>query len=182
MKKNEIVRMLSYMNYNYSGRFKFPKQNRKDTQMMIEVWHDFLKQYDYELVIKVIKKLMITSPKWAPSVGEVVREIKIITQPPENKLTGGEAWGLALRAVRRYGYYNAEEGMNYLPKKVRDAVEHFGGFRTLCHSDERNGFTRRQFIRLYKEVDRKDSELAYLPDKLKKELLEIENVGRDLLE
>jgi hypothetical protein len=180
--KNEVVRMLSYMSYNYLGRFKFPKDNMKDTEMMIEVWYDFLQYYDYDLVIKVLKKLMITSAEWPPTVGELVKEIKVITTPPEDKLNAGEAWALALNAVRRYGYYNSKEAMNFLPEKVRDAVEHFGGFRILCHSDENNGYARSQFIRLYNEITRKDREFSYLPDRLREELREIENRDENRLE
>jgi len=72
--------------------------------------------------------------------------------------------------------------MNFLPEKVRDAVEHFGGFRILCHSDENIGYARSQFIRLYNEITRKDREFSYLPDRLREELHEIENRDENRLE
>ncbi|ADQ14475.1 replicative helicase loader/inhibitor [Halanaerobium hydrogeniformans] len=171
MNRKEIVRLLSYMNYNYSGRFKFPRDSKTENKMMIEVWLDLLKYYDYSLIIKVLKKLMITNAMWPPSAGELIKEAEMIMKAPEDKLTAGEAWSLALNAVRNYGYYEVHKAMDSLPKKVKDTVEHFGGFRTLCHSDITNGYARNQFMRLYKEVDRKDKELLFLPDKLKNDIL-----------
>jgi len=173
MKKNKIIKLLTYMNFNYSGRFKFPRKSEHETNMMVEVWYDLLKYYNYELIDKALKKLIIESPKWPPSAGEIVREVEIMTRAPEDKLTAGEAWRLAVNSVRKYGYYRPIEGLNSLPEQVRKTVEHFGGFRRLCHADISSGYARSQFMKLYKEVKRKKEKLIYLPDKFKDEILKI---------
>ncbi|RCW57327.1 replicative helicase loader/inhibitor [Halanaerobium sp. ST460_2HS_T2] len=172
MIKKEIIKLLTYLNHCYPGKFKFPKTSKRENEMLIEVWYDLLKFYDNKCVISVLKKIIINSGHWPPSVGEIVKEVERIKLPAEAKITAGEAWNLVLRAVRRYGYYRAGEAMKSLPPKVRETVEHFGGFTAICHSDCNNNYVRSHFMKLYKEVNRCQEEFMYLPAAVRDELLE----------
>ncbi|ADQ13713.1 replicative helicase loader/inhibitor [Halanaerobium hydrogeniformans] len=170
MTKNNIIELLSYLSNCYSGRMKFPKSDKRENKMMVEVWYDFLKSYDREIIDLAAKKLVINNSKWPPSVGEIIKEVKNLQKAPEEKLSPGMAWSLVLSAVRKYGYYNSKEGMESLPPKVRETVEHYGGFASICHSEENNVYVKNQFFRLFKEVNRHNRDLEYLPPGLKKEL------------
>ena len=90
--------------------------------------------------------------------------------PDEAKITAGEAWYLALKAVRKYGYYNSNEGMASLPESVREAVRNFGGFASLCHSKD-NEYVKNRFLKIYQEVNSKRKDSAYLPRPFKEKLL-----------
>jgi hypothetical protein len=171
MKKTETIKILSYLNSCYTNRFKFPKVNDENAdKMMIEVWYDFLKYYEYSLITAALKKLIINHPKWPPTPGEIVKEAANLKKPDSAKITGGEAWYLATRAVQKYGYYNSEKGMDSLPDSVREAVRNFGGFASLCHS-KNDGFTKNQFIKIYQEVHLRQEDTAYLPPAFKEKLL-----------
>ncbi|RQD74946.1 MAG: hypothetical protein D5S01_05940 [Halanaerobium sp. MSAO_Bac5] len=175
MTKNNIIELLSYLSSCYSNRLKFPKSDKRENQMMVEVWHDFLKYYDQELINLAVKKLVINNSKWPPSVGEIIKEVKNIQKAPEDKLSPGMAWSLVLSAVRKYGYYNCKEAMESLPPKVRETVEHFGGFASICHSKQNDIHVKNQFFRLFKEVNRHNRDLEYLPKEFREELLLISN-------
>ena len=171
MQRSECIKILSYLNTCYNNRFKFPKPNDEEgTDLMIEVWFDLLKYYEYPLVVAALKKLIIVKPQWPPTPGEIVKEIEKLIQPDSAKISAGEAWYLALEAVRKYGYYNSKQGMESLPPAVREAVRNFGGFAALCHSQD-TSFVKNQFIKLYQEVDLKRKENTLLPKPFKKKLL-----------
>jgi len=171
MQKSECIKILSYLNNCYNNRFKFPKPNDDPgTQMMIEVWYDLLKYYKYQLVAAAVKKLIINQAQWPPTPGEIVKEIENLKTPESAKISGGEAWYLALKAVRKYGYYNSRQGMESLPPAVREAVRNFGGFAALCRSQE-TSYVKNQFIKIYQEVNFKRKDTAYLPRPFKEKLL-----------
>jgi hypothetical protein len=171
MTKTEVIKLLTYLNHCYPGKFKFPKTDKRENKVLIQIWYGFLKLYDSNTVSAVLKKLIIISGHWPPTVGEIVKEIETLKLPAEEKITAGEAWSLVLRAVRTYGYYNARLAMRSLPAKVRETVEHFGGFAAICHSKENDNYVRSHFLKLYQEVNRENEELMYLPDTIRDELL-----------
>ena len=171
MKKSECIKILSYLNTCYNNRFKFPKADDEDgTDLIIEVWYDLLQYYDYRLVVAAVKKLIINKPQWPPTPGEVVREAEKLKLPGKAKITAGKAWYLALEAVRKHGYYNAKDGMESLPPAVREAVQNFGGFAALCHSQD-TSYVKNQFMKIYQDVISKNQETAYLPKPFKEKLL-----------
>lgn len=171
MTKADVIKLLTYLNHCYPGKFKFPKTDKRENKMIIQIWYDFLKLYDTETVNNILKKLIITGGPWPPTVGEIVKEIEVLRLPAEEKITAGEAWSLVLRAVRKYGYYNAGAAMRSLPAKVRETVEHFGGFTAICHSKSNDNYVRSNFQKLYREVNRENENLMYLPDTIRDELL-----------
>lgn len=173
MEKSECIKILSYLNNCYNNRFKFPKANDKDgtrTKLMVEVWYDLLQYYEYQLIVAALKKLIINRPEWPPTPGEIVKEVERLTMPEQSKITAGEAWHLALKAVHKYGYYNPKKGMESLPPAVRETVRNFGGFAALCHSQD-TSYVKNQFIKLFQEVELKRKDTAYLPKPFKKKLL-----------
>jgi hypothetical protein len=171
MTKADVIKLLTYLNHCYPGKFKFPKTDKRENKVLIQIWYDFLKLYDPKTVNSIIKKLIITGGPWPPNVGEIVKEIEILKLPAEEKITAGEAWSLVLRAVQIYGYYNSGAAMRSLPAKVRETVEHFGGFAAICHSETNNNYVRSNFLKLYQEVNRENEDLMYLPDTIRDELL-----------
>lgn len=171
MNKKEIIKLLTYLNHCYPGKFNFPKKVKRENQMLIEVWYDLLKNYQYKKLSSVVKKVVVNNGHWPPSVGEIVKEVEKLSIPAVDKITAGEAWMLVLNAVRKYGYYNSAQAMESLPKKVRETIEHFGGFEAICHSEANNNYVRSHFIKLYKEVNRHNEEYMYLPSTVRNELL-----------
>ena len=171
MKKKEVVQLLSYLNGCYHN-FDFPKNNAAANKLLIEVWTDFLQYYKTDLVYIIIKKIIIHHNNYPPQVGEIVREIEKTKLSAKDKINAGDAWALVLKAVRKYGYYRAPEAVKSLPPAVQKAVENFGGFSAICHSQSNNSYLRAQFMSIYNEVKKAREEYQLLPAALKKELLE----------
>ncbi|MGM0549345.1 MAG: replicative helicase loader/inhibitor [Bacillota bacterium] len=171
MQKPEVVQLLSYLNGCYNS-FNFPKNNEAENKLIIEIWTDFLQYYNKDLVYSVLKKIIIHHNNYPPQVGEIVREIERSKLSTEEKLNAGDAWALVLKAVRKYGYYRAAEALDSLPPAVRKAVENFGGFNAICHSQSNDSYIRTQFMNIYNQIKKEREEYQLLPAALKQELLE----------
>lgn len=181
MKKTNVVKLLTYLSSAYPAKMKFPLSGQEETKLMLEVWYDFLEEYDDNLVLIAAKKLIVNSPDWPPTIGNVVKEVEDIIRPAEEKISGAEAWKLVLRAVRVYGYYRSEEAMKSLPEKVQEAVKNFGGFASICHSEANSTFVRKQFIDIYINIDKRYKENNYLPEPIRKRLKLLEKNSDDNL-
>ncbi|RCW44736.1 MULTISPECIES: replicative helicase loader/inhibitor [unclassified Halanaerobium] len=170
MKKTNVVKLLTFLSHAYAQRMKFPLKGQKQTEMMVEVWHEFLERYEDRLILTAAKKLAVNNSDWPPSVGAIVKEAEDIVTPAEDKITGDEAWKLVLKAVRKYGYYKPDEGMNSLPEKVQEAVKNFGGFRAICHSKANSSYVRKQFVEIYDSIAERYRKYNYLPESVKENL------------
>ncbi|MFW5804867.1 MAG: replicative helicase loader/inhibitor [bacterium] len=169
MNKTELLKVLTFISNSYSNKFKFPKDNQEENKILIETWYSFLHDYDYEVVKVAVKKIVVNKPQWPPTVGELVNAIEDLSQPEENKITGGEAWSMALEAVRKYGYYDMKGGMESLPPLIRKTIECFGGYGALCHSKTNDSYARQNFISIYEELSKKRAVNELLPPSIKKE-------------
>lgn len=99
---------------------------------LLNLWYTALKHYPDEQFIEATKKIMLNE-KFAPKLDTLAEYCSEIAAPT---LTDTEGWGLVVKAVNQYGYMRAEEAMQSLPPTVRKAVEHMGGFKLICASEE----------------------------------------------
>lgn len=169
MSRTELVKVLTFISNSYPGKFKYPLDSKEETKFFTETWFSFLQDYDYQLVRTAVKKIIVNKATWPPAVGELVREIEELIAPDEAKISAGEAWQLALAAVRNYGYYRAGEAMTSLPPLVQKAVQCFGGFEAVCHSEVNNSFARQNFIKIYQELANSKQKEELLPPSLRDE-------------
>jgi len=169
MTRTNLVKVLTFISNSYPGKFKYPLDSREETKFFTETWYSFLQDYDYQLVRTAVKKLIVNKPTWPPAVGELVHEIESLITPAKDKISGGEAWQLALEAVRKYGYYQAGQAMDSLPQMVQKAVQCYGGFDAVCHSEIHSSFARQNFIKIYQELVNKKRRAELLPPSLRKE-------------
>lgn len=169
MTRTELVKVLTFISNSYPGKFKYPLDSKEETKFFTETWFGFLQDYDYQLVKTAVKKIIVNKATWPPAVGELVREIEELIAPDETKISAGEAWQLALVAVRNYGYYRAGEAIASLPPLVQKAVRCFGGFEAVCHSEVNNSFARQNFIKIYQELAGKKQKKELLPPSLREE-------------
>jgi hypothetical protein len=175
MQKKEVVQLLSYLNCCYQQSFKYPKKDAKESKLILEVWFDFLQYYEQELVFRIVKKIVINHNSYPPQIGEIVREIECSKLKAEDKISAGKAWALVLKAVHKFGYYRPGAGMDSLPETVKKAVEQFGGFTVICHSQSNSTYVRSQFMQIYQNLKREKEEYQLLPEALERELLTDKN-------
>lgn len=171
MQKKEVVKLLSYLNCCYQQTFKYPKEDAKESKLILEVWFDFLQYYEKEVVFKIVKRLVINHKNYPPQIGEIVKEIESSKLKAVDKISASKAWSLVLKAVRKFGYYRPTKAMDSLPATVKKAVEEFGGFAAICHSQCNNTYVRAQFMKTYQNLKKEREKYQLLPEALETKLL-----------
>lgn len=168
MKKSEILELLKYMHNYYGNRVEIPSIQQK-LDMKINTWYDFLSDIDYKVAKTAAQKLM-TYKEWPPTPGEIAIESKKLLTPEKDKLTAGEAWGMILRAIRKYGVlYGTKEAEASLPPKALKAANCIGGLRNIGMSDENDTYFMNQFYRVYNNVSNAIDMDERLPEGIKRE-------------
>ena len=170
MDKKEIMKLLSYMNTYYSDRFKFPREKKTKTKMVIETWHEFLQDYDYELVKVATKKLM-TAKEWPPTPGEVIQEINKLTA--EDNTTWEEAYHKTMQLIKDYGvqYGRGKIKENLTDKEIK-AAEMMGGFVYMGHkiTDRNRDFAMNRYKEIWEKLTQREEEFEKLPPSQRKDI------------
>ena len=172
MKRSELIKLLSIISNSYPGKFEFPRETKEETELLLETWYAMLRDYDYAEAKRAYSQYIIKKPAWPPTLGEIIAEIQQSQQGGELNLTSGEAWKLALDAVRKYGIYQAGKAMASLPPLVQDTIQCLGGYEYLCHSEIDNTFIRSNFIKFFEELKAKKKAITSLPPSHFEELLD----------
>jgi hypothetical protein len=131
------------------------------------VWTETLGDLDYELASLAVRR-HIASSKWPPAVAEI-REHAFALSSPDH-LSGAEAWGELMGAVRRFGYYAEVEGLASLSPETRQVAELIG-WRDINLCEEVD-VLRGQFLRMYQQVEQRAQREAFLPAGLRSGALE----------
>lgn len=152
MNKQEILKIFSIFNVCYP---KFIESGKEE--IMVNVWHELLKDYPYELVM-LSSQNHIKSSKFQPTIHDIIDGI---TQYQNlDKVDGMTAWGTVVKAIRSYGYYRQVEALNSLPKETRDIVESIG-WQNLCMS-ENDMADRAHFIKAYEANQKREKQVALM--------------------
>jgi hypothetical protein len=154
----KIIRIMSdcYPNYKPS--------NLSET---VNVWQMMLNEYSYNQVSIALKAYVTSDTSgFAPSVGEIVAKIQLVSQPQE--LDGMAAWGLVSKALRN-GTYGAVEEFNKLPPLVRQAVGMPDNLKNWATSDYQTIETviQSNFLRTYETAVKRANEINRMPDNIK---------------
>jgi hypothetical protein len=137
----------------------------------LDVWFSLLEDIDFTIAHMALKKLLRTE-EFNITPAHIRKACADIQEPQVNTL---DAFSILKRAVSDYGMYNAIAAMEYIKSQdmaVHEIVKSIG-FTTVCKSDI--NFFRPEFERLYREVAKEKKEAAMLPDKLKKEMVQLKD-------
>lgn len=145
----------------------YPNYKPNNLSETVDVWQMMLDEYSYNQV-SIALKAYVTSDtsRFAPSVGEIVAKIQLISQPQE--LDGMAAWGLVSKALRN-GTYGAVEEFNKLPPLVRQAVGMPDNLKNWATSDYQTIETviQSNFLRTYETIVKRANEINRMPDNIK---------------
>ena len=157
MKKEEFVKGMTYLGIAIGKKY---------TQEELNVYYDFVNNYQYNTFIQAIKN-MITKGERNPNIHSILSELKTITTP-ELQYSAKEEWENVLHALRYYGYYKQEEAMASLKPITRECVQSIGWYR-LCMSEEIQ-WERKLFIEIFENkqyaIEHNPQMLGYAPEKL----------------
>lgn len=154
----------------------YPNYKPNNLSETVDVWQMMLDEYSYNQVSIALKAYVTSDTSgFAPSVGEIVAKIQLVSQPQE--LDGMTAWGLVSKALRN-GTYGAVEEFNKLPPLVRQAVGMPDNLKNWATSDYQTIETviQSNFLRTYETVVKRANEINRMPDNIKS-LIEKTNVN-----
>lgn len=161
MTRDETVKIIRIMCDCYPN---YKPNNLSET---VDVWQMMLDEYSYNQVSVALKAYVTSDTSgFAPSVGEIVAKIQLVSQPQE--LDGMAAWGLVSKALRN-GTYGAVEEFNKLPPLVRQAVGMPDNLKNWATSDYQTIETviQSNFLRTYEVVVKRANEINRMPDNIK---------------
>lgn len=161
MTREETVKIIRIMSDCYPN---YKPSNLSET---VNVWQMMLNEYSYNQVSIALKAYVTSDTSgFAPSVGEIVAKIQLVSQPQE--LDGMAAWGLVSKALRN-GTYGAVEEFNKLPPLVRQAVGMPDNLKNWATSDYQTIETviQSNFLRTYETVVKRANEINRMPDNIK---------------
>ena len=145
----------------------YPNYKPNNLSETVDVWQMMLDEYSYNQVSIALKAYVTSDTSgFAPSVGEIVAKIQLVSQPQE--LDGMAAWGLVSKALRN-GTYGAVEEFNKLPPLVRQAVGIPGNLKNWATSDYQTIETviQSNFLRTYEVIVKRANEINRMPDNIK---------------
>ena len=154
----------------------YPNYKPNNLSETVDVWQMMLDEYSYNQVSIALKAYVTSDTSgFAPSVGEIVAKIQLVSQPQE--LDGMAAWGLVSKALRN-GTYGAVEEFKKLPPLVRQAVGMPDNLKNWATSDYQTIETviQSNFLRTYETVVKRANEINRMPDNIKS-LIEKTNVN-----
>ncbi len=160
MTKGEVAKLLVVLAASY------PKFEVDD--LKVQVWHEMLGDLDYSLANLAIKKLILEST-FPPSIAEVRKAAMEILNP--DVMTAADAWGEVVQAIRRYGYYRAEEALASMSPETARVVRSIG-WQEICMSEE-PGVIRGQFLKMYQQVAEREQKEKLLPQGLREDIQRI---------
>jgi hypothetical protein len=161
MTREETVKIIRIMSDCYPN---YKPSNLSET---VDVWNMMLDEYSYNQVSIALKAYVVSDTSgFAPSVGEIVAKIQLVSQPQE--LDGMAAWGLVSKALRN-GTYGAVEEFNKLPPLVRRAVGMPDNLKNWATSDYQTIETviQSNFLRTYETIVKRANEINRMPDNIK---------------
>lgn len=161
MTREETVKIIRIMSDCYPN---YKPSNLSET---VDVWQMMLDEYSYNQVSIALKAYVTSDTSgFAPSVGEIVVKIQLVSQPQE--LDGMAAWGLVSKALRN-GTYGAVEEFNKLPPLVKQAVGMPDNLKNWATSDYQTIETviQSNFLRTYETIVKRANEINRMPDNIK---------------
>lgn len=150
MTKTETAKILAIIAAAYP--------NFKLTEATAQVWHTLLSDLDYHEVETAVQ-VIVSTHTFPPSIAEVRKAVAQLRHP--EAMSPAEAWELAAKAIRDFGYYRKAEALRWLPPLVARAVEAIG-WEELCLSDSLS-VLRAQFERIYAGLLDRETRESVLP-------------------
>ena len=113
-------------------RTYYPKESILPNSQAMSLWYERLKDIPYKVAETTLNKWAETN-KWPPTIADI-RELStgIVKGDIED---WGAAWEEVMRAIRRYGVYNMEDGLNSLSPMARLVTQRIG-YKNLCLSED----------------------------------------------
>jgi hypothetical protein len=135
----------------------------------MSIWYKFFEHDDYHTTELAIMKYISESNK-TPTVADIRAKIAEIKQP-DISITGSDAWGQVLHAIRYRGIYQEQEALAEMDPIVARIVKRLG-WKNLCMSENQMA-DRAHFIKLWDSETKETKHQAMLPTDIKGKIAEL---------
>ena len=160
--KKDTAILITRITMHYPNTFK--NYDKDKIKLMIESWHEYLKDLEKNVVVASYKKYVATNTSgFAPNIADIRKNAVIVAEG--EKIEAIEAWELVMKRVRKYGTYQekeAIESMDDFSAKVTKMI----GYKDLCLCPlDTIGVIKGQFIKAYNSLrDREQEHKQLTPD------------------
>ena len=137
----------------------YPNFNIINDKYSLQIWYKMLADLDYKMCETALMELFATHV-YPPQIAEIRQKCAEYMNPQIED--SGSAWEEVQQAVRKYGYYRAEEAMQSLSPVIRKAINRIGGFAAICSSDNPS-VNRAHFYKMYEAIAEREKTDSMLP-------------------
>ena len=138
--------------------------NREISDETKEAWYQMLCDLPYQIAKAAFMRVLAQNEyQTLPPVGLIRRAALDLSAGPT--LTAAEAWGIVLRAVHAFGFYQERKALESMPENVAQVVK-WMGWQEICHSDNLD-VVRGQFIRMYDTQTSRKRDLELMPPEVR---------------
>ena len=131
------------------------------TKDQVEVWYGFFKEVSLSTFRKACARVIETD-EFMPSIARMRKEL-VLVQTPQLQGDANGAWETVLLAIKKYGYYNADEAMKSLDPMTQRTVLLLGGFQRVCTSED-GDWLRKNFVQIYDEISQNTEKVLRLSE------------------
>ena len=160
MTKAEVAQLFMVIAAAYPRDTAFVAADKQ----MAGVWAKMLADVPYEIAENAVTAHVANSP-FPPSIAEIRQwAAKAIIG---RIMSADDAWGIVLKAIRKYGIYEQKKAKELCGPEIWKAVlQLYPTWEQLCMSE--NGVAdRAHFMRMWESRCKREAELAVLPESLR---------------
>lgn len=162
MNKQETTQIITLLAGNYNV---IADKTKEQKLMMLNTWYECLKDLEYQIVLKAVKKTIIDSP-YPPTIHDVRKNAIKILNPVKTK-EPIEAWQEAYKMICS-GTYMTQEQFDLHTEEVK---RFFGSVENLrsysCNEDFNIDVIRSNFLKQYERIEKNIQEIKLMPTELK---------------
>lgn len=153
-------------------RTYYPNQNLLPNVIAVELWYNQLCDIDYKVITVALNEWVATN-KWAPTIADLREAAARLSN--EEIPDWNSAYEHSRSIIKKYGYYNYEEGMQQLPEIEKEVVKSIG-YVEWCKSDNPS-VIRAQYRDIYNIVAARKKRENQLSPGLKNALEKLKKIG-----
>jgi len=163
MTLKNTVHVFALLTAAYPYFYRDIRQDDDQMQTAISLWYEMLAEYDVEIVIIALKRLIAIHKEYPPTIGQLLESISTVSghMAPD----ADEIWEEIVAAIRNYGYYRTIEGLESLSPLAYQAVKALDWY-ALCKS-ENPETDRAHFLRIYQAIKTRNDQRYVLPKEVR---------------
>lgn len=172
MTSQEFSKLMAVLNASYNN-FDISDKTK------MKIWLEALKDLDYIVCSKAIKKLVLTS-EFPPSIASIRKESSTLLLG--ERKTSADFVSLIIKSISKFGMYNPTAAMEWIKEQDETAynVIEANGYSNICKSNF--DFSKPLLVKMYDEISNNDLKINMLPIKFQKEISSIKQSALPILE